>query len=78
MAELAASLVVAPLVSLLKEKVYVQLTPGPVQRDGGQGEAPQDPHALAACHDRLHRRCRISRKKNVKIYSAKLVSLNLS
>ena len=36
---------VAPLVSLLKEKVYVQLAPGPVLRDGGQGEAPQDPHA---------------------------------
>ena len=37
MAELAASQVVAPLVSLLKEKVYVQLAPGPVQHDGGQG-----------------------------------------
>jgi len=39
MPELAASLVVASLVSLLKEKVYVQLAPGPVQCDGGQGEA---------------------------------------
>ena len=62
MAELAASLVVAPLVSLLKEKVYVQLAPGPVLRDGGQGEAPQDPHALAACHPRHHWRRRISKK----------------
>ena len=43
-AELAASLAVAPRVSLLKD-VYVQLAPGPVLRDGGQGEAPQDPHA---------------------------------
>ena len=66
MAELAASLVVAPLVFLLKEKVYVQLAPGPVQRDGGQGEAPQDPRALAACHPRHHWRRRISKKKKVK------------
>ena len=66
MAELAASLVVAPLVSLLKEKVCVQLAPGPVQRDGGQGEVAQDPQVQAACHPRHHWRRRISKKKTLR------------